>query len=225
VSAAPEPDGKPARVRRRPGRPVDTDPALKRRILDAAFELVKQSPRERVALRAVAERADCDASLVGYYFGSRSGLMAAVAERAAEEFNAQLDFALRDGEVVERIRAVVDEPVNALAREHYLAQLFVDELIIHGDPGTDAVLQRMSAPFHARLREFIAEGRRTGELRDVDPDLLLYALAILPLLYHFLSPVYHRAFGETGVTRDSREFTDGLLDILLRGVLNHPATD
>jgi AcrR family transcriptional regulator len=218
MSAASDDPGK--RARRRPGRPADADPALKRRILDAAFELLQRSPRERVSLRAVAERAECDASLVGYYFGSRSGLMAAVAEQAAEAFNAQLDLALRtSGPVAERIRAVVNEPVNALAGQHYLAQLFVDELIIHGDDATDAVLHRMSAPFHEQLTDLIAEGQRSGELRDVDPETLLYAMAILPLLYHFLSPAYHRAFGETGVTRDPREFTANLFDILLRGML------
>lgn len=223
-SASESSPGRPSR--RRPGRPADADPALRRRILDAAFELLQQAPRERVALRAVAERAECDASLVGYYFGSRSGLMAAVAERAIEQFNAQLDLAHRaEGSVADRIRAVVNEPVRALAGEQYLAQLWVDELIIHGDAATDAVLHRMAAPFHQRLTEFIAEGQRSGELRDVDPEVLLYSMAILPLLYHFLSPAYHRTFGETGASRDSAIFTNKLLDILLHGVLNAPSSN
>lgn len=199
---------------------MEKDPELKRAILNAAFELVHAQPGERVSLRAVAERAGCDASLVGYYFGSRSGLMAAVAERAAERFNAQLDLAYRPaGEIADRIASIVREPVRALAGDRYLAQLFVDELIIHGDDGTDAVLHKMAAPFHERLRELIGEGRESGELREVDGDLLLYALAILPLLYHFLAPIYERAFGDTGVTRDPREFTDGLLDLITRGIL------
>jgi AcrR family transcriptional regulator len=199
---------------------VEKDPELKRAILNAAFELMHSQPGERVSLRAVADRAGCDASLVGYYFGSRSGLMAAVAERAAETFNAQLDLAYRDrGSTADRIASIVREPVRALAGDRYLAQLFVDELIIHGDEGTDAVLHKMAAPFHERLRELIAEGRESGELRDLDTDLLTYSLAILPLLYHFLAPIYERAFGDTGVTRDPSEFTDRLLDLLTRGML------
>ena len=208
-----------ARQRAARGRPAAGDSAdLRARLIDAALELISEQPWERISARAVAQRAECDAALVNYYFGSRSGLIVAVAEHAAQRLGSRLELAYgSEGTIEERIMSAVADPIRVLADDPQLAQLFLDELVIHGDETTDPALHALARPYLDRLRDLVEEGTASGELRDVDPEILVYALGALPLLFRITAPLFQRSFGELGVSREPAAFSSALADILLNG--------
>jgi TetR/AcrR family transcriptional regulator len=155
---------------------------------------------------------------VNYYFGSRSGLIVAVAERAAQKLGGRLELAYgSEGTIEERIMSAVADPIRVLADDPQLAQLFLDELVIHGDETSDPALHALARPYLRRLQELVDEGITSGELRDVDPQLRVYALGALPLLFRITAPLFQRSFGELGVTREPAAFSAALADILLNG--------
>jgi TetR/AcrR family transcriptional regulator len=213
-----------ARNRATRGRPSGTDNTdLRARLINAALELIAEQPWERVSARAVAQRAECDPALVNYYFGSRSGLIVAVAEHAAQRLGGRLELAYSDeGTIEERIKSAVEDPIRVLADDPQLAQLFLDELVIHGDENSDPALHELARPYLDRLQHLVDEGIASGELRNVDRQLLVYALGALPLLFRITAPLFQRSFGELGLNRQPAAFSAALADILLNGALRQP---
>jgi AcrR family transcriptional regulator len=102
-----------ARAGRRPGRPASDAPE---RILSAAYEVLRDDGYVGVTTAKVAAASGQNKAMISYYYGSKQGLVAAVARRVSEtltkEVLAELDSATTPGELVtamtEALWAVMD---------------------------------------------------------------------------------------------------------------------
>ncbi|MBN8870928.1 MAG: TetR/AcrR family transcriptional regulator [Solirubrobacterales bacterium] len=85
---------------RGPGRPSS---GARERVLDAAYETLLEEGYAGLTYAKVAVRAGENKSLISYYFGSKQGLVTAVADRIGEQITAAVLAELEDVDTVERI--------------------------------------------------------------------------------------------------------------------------
>jgi AcrR family transcriptional regulator len=93
--------------------PIGLLPPVARTILDAARRLLSDGGYEALTLSAIAEAADEPKASIGYYFGSKDGLVVAIVDALTHEANrALLDAAeaLPIGE--QRLHALIDGEVR-----------------------------------------------------------------------------------------------------------------
>src|SRR6202166_703015 len=82
---------------------------LRRGLIDAALELVKEAGPEGVSVREAARRAGVSPGAPFRHFESRDALMTAVAEEAQRRFRAEIEVALSEvpvGDPLARFRAL-----------------------------------------------------------------------------------------------------------------------
>jgi AcrR family transcriptional regulator len=93
--------------------PIDALPPVARTILDAARRLLAEGGYEALTLSAVAEEADEPKASIGYYFGSKDGLLVALVDSLVHEANrALLDETERLPMGEQRLHALIDGEVR-----------------------------------------------------------------------------------------------------------------
>ncbi|MDI6712494.1 MAG: helix-turn-helix domain-containing protein [Anaerosomatales bacterium] len=149
------------------------------KILEAAAELFARNGYAGTTTRAIAERAGVNEVTLFRRFGSKRGLLEALAERAAKR---QVERAARRvvpaGGARERLLAFAKLEVESAQEDGGLALRLAFEAA--SEPDVAAVL-RSSMPDNLRsLAEYIADRQRAGEVRgDVAPEVLAEALFAL----------------------------------------------
>lgn len=131
--------------------------------LDAAEVVFAESGFHGATTRAIAERAQANAALIHYYFGSKEALYEAVVARRAGAINSERRDRLaalhRDGQLtLEALLSVLLRPTIALGRDPARGGAYYARLLGHAASGTDDRSQRLTgANYDAIARIFIAE--------------------------------------------------------------------
>ncbi|MEV6344821.1 TetR/AcrR family transcriptional regulator [Actinoplanes sp. NPDC051851] len=102
------------------------------RILDAAERLFAERGFSGTSVRAVTEAAGANLAAVGYHFGSKADLMAAVGRRVIEPITAA------QGAALDRLLDGVPEPSVAELVEAFARPLFDDESESGGESGSES---------------------------------------------------------------------------------------
>jgi TetR/AcrR family transcriptional repressor of bet genes len=113
--------GAPARG---PGRPST---GARERILEAALEVMKAEGYAGTTVAKVAARAGESKPLVAYHYGSKQGLVAAVARSVAETITTEVLDSIEGAEGVEAvIRGAANGVEHVLDRDERLARVYFD---------------------------------------------------------------------------------------------------
>ncbi|HSM38104.1 MAG TPA: TetR/AcrR family transcriptional regulator [Candidatus Limnocylindrales bacterium] len=145
--------------------------STRRRLVEAAIEMVATDGWERVTTRQIAARANVNQALINYHFGSKEELL-----------KAALEVALRE-EFAAPVRAMLEAPSfveGAVALLHQLAQMDEAGPLVRysmealAQAPRDEEVRRVMAELLAELRDFLATGivdaQRRGEVSpSVDP--------------------------------------------------------
>lgn len=203
-------------AKRSKGRPAAGDNDVGRdRILAAAEALLKTLPPARVTMSRIAEEAGVDPALVRYYFGDRTRLLMAVANRVtANTSHAGARTLEPQAALIEHIRKTL-----ALVRSApFMHRLMVEELNASGTEETRGRTRAMNADLVEFYRELLdADGGQT--LRPVDP--LFLHLIILGASDFFVSadPVITPLLpADTDKDDLTARFNTFLVDVLLNGL-------
>lgn len=203
-------------AKRSKGRPVTGDNDVGRdRILAAAEALLKTLPPARVTMSRIAEEAGVDPALVRYYFGDRTRLLMAVANRVTVNTSHAGARTLEpQAALIEHIRKTL-----ALVRSApFMHRLMVEELNSSGTEETRQRTREMNADLVEFYRELLdADGGQT--LRPVDP--LFLHLIILGASDFFVSadPVITPLLPvDTDKDDLTARFNTFLVDVLLNGL-------
>lgn len=109
---------------RGPGRPST---GARERVLDAAFETLLEEGYAGLTYAKVAVRAGENKSLISYYFGSKHGLVTAVADRIGEQITAEVLAELENVDTVEKIAgAMIAGLWKVMDADTRVARLFFD---------------------------------------------------------------------------------------------------
>lgn len=206
----------PVRTKRSKGRPVTGDNDVGRdRLLAAAEALLKVLPPARVTISRIAQEASVDPALVRYYFGDRTRLLLAVADRVTAKASHTAPRTLApQAALIEHIRKTL-----ALVRSApFMHRLMIEELTDTGTEDTRARAREMNVDLVAFYQELLAEdGGAT--LRPVDP--LLLHLVILGTCDFFVSasPLINQLTpADTDRDELAVRFNTFLVDLLLNGL-------
>jgi AcrR family transcriptional regulator len=163
------PEAKPARG---PGRPPSDAPE---KILDAAFEVLKRDGYAGLTTAKVAAASGQNKALISYYYGSKQGLVAAVARRVSETLTGEVLGGLGEpatlGELVdalsEGVWRVMDRDVGLLRVYFDLASQSVVE------PQVGEIMAEMKEGYRAILRELMRDLEDGPPARDLDGFAIL----------------------------------------------------
>jgi AcrR family transcriptional regulator len=162
VSATAEP-----RVARGPGRPASDAPE---RILDAALEVLKRDGYAGLTTAKVAAASGQNKALISYYFGSKSGLVAAVARRVSETITTEVLHGLgnpRDAATL--ARGLADGVQRVLDRDEGIQRVYFDlasQSVV--DPEVGEILAEMKQGHRAILRELLRGLEPAPAADDID---------------------------------------------------------
>lgn len=178
-------DGKPATMARKRGRPPagNTDDA-RNDLLDAAETLFADFGYAATPLRQVAERAGVNPAMVHYYFGSKSGLLKAVLDRAlaplAQALSGMQDAAETD---ITRVARMLFEMAS---RHPAMPRLIVREVMLSGGATQQLFIEHYAPRLGGALPGLIRRAQAQGLVSEsLDPGvgtLMLISLCMFPFV-------------------------------------------
>jgi len=168
------PAAKPKRERKRLQTP---NPEVRRRLMDAAADLIREGGWNAVRIEDITERAALSVGTFYLYFEGKSDLF----------LNLVLDYTQRLRDRIGAAREEGDGPVAARLSRGFDAYL---DFVLENEPGfvhyvqESGVLQTTDGPLShwafrqhaADLRPYIEDGIRNGDIRNTDPTLLSQAM-------------------------------------------------
>lgn len=146
-------------------------------LLDAASALMIEEGTFDVSLHQIAKKAGLTAPLVKYYFGSKDGLLVALAQRDTEKSLAQLsDLVSLPVDPASKLRFHITGIIRTYAKHPYLNGLL--DVLLRDDHSEGARAMRASfvKPLIDAQRQIIEEGVRAGQFAPVDPRFVYFLI-------------------------------------------------
>jgi AcrR family transcriptional regulator len=143
-------------ARPRPGRPSS---GARERILAAGLEVLKSDGYAGLTTAKVAARAGQNKALIGYHYGSKQGLVAAVAREVTEQITAEVVGGLGEPRTAaELVEGLVAGIWGVIERDERMGRVYFD-LASHSvvEPPVREMLSEMKANFRATLRELLGQ--------------------------------------------------------------------
>lgn len=143
---------------------------VRRRILDAAFDLMGHDGVGATRIEAIATRADISQATFFNYFPSKGALVDAMLERLLDDVDEALAAAC-DAAAGERLRLVFSRSVELKVRQRNLMRELIAEA--SRSPADDGPMARLRSMF----ADLVMAGRSAGEFRaDRAPEVLTDAV-------------------------------------------------
>jgi AcrR family transcriptional regulator len=203
----------------RPPEPPRGAGATAERLLQAAHELLYEREGALFTVSEVCGRADANVAMVKYCFGNKDGLLLALVTRITGGFRADFEtLAAADLGWREKLERHVAGIVRSYVRYPYINRLLADQLRRADEPGTRALSESFAAPMGAFHRELLAEGRRAGQVRDVDPVLFFFSVVgMCEFIFSARGWLTH-GFGLALDDELVERHTDHVVELVLSGV-------
>jgi AcrR family transcriptional regulator len=167
---APRPE--PARG---PGRPSS---GARERLLEAGLEVLKAEGYAGLTTAKVAARSGDNKALIGYHFGSKQGLVAAVGREVSESITADVLDGLEQTERVEDLmRGVLAGLWRVMDRDERLARLYFDLAAVSVvEPDVRAIMHEMKSSWRTITAELLTGAGDGPPARDAEAASV-YAIA------------------------------------------------
>ncbi len=204
-----------------PGRPAGGNSRNTRDLLlQVARQVLMDSGPQNATIRQIARRADVNPALLHYYFGTKAGLEAAVVAQAREEMRERAFAAAEQpGSVRDRIEAVLRVYLTVLERHPYLARL----LIVRCLGGEVGEIETAFSKQWGLLQSLVSEGIEKGELRALDPALVIGQFASGCVSMVLVEPLVRAVTAGTAQTEGLAESWARVLPgMVLDGLVERP---
>lgn len=158
-----------------PGRPST---GARERILEAALEQLKREGYASMTTAKVAARSGQNKALIGYHFGSKQGLVAAVAREVSVAMTTELLEAIGSPQSMEELAGAAAGGLARIAdRDPGLPRLYFDLASQSiADPEVRAIMAEMRDGFRGVLSELL---RSLGVRRGAAEPAAIYMIACL----------------------------------------------
>jgi AcrR family transcriptional regulator len=191
-----------------PGRPST---GARERIQDAALEVLKADGYAGLTTSKVAARSGENKALIAYHFGSKQGLVAAVAREVSSAITAELLGGIGDPQTAgELARGIVDGLARIMERDEGLARLYFDlasQSIVDQEVGT--IMREMKAGYRRVLAELVVRVSDGPRRADVEAATILFIAGLEGLALEQL------ARGESPELERAREIFVGSVPAVL----------
>jgi TetR/AcrR family transcriptional repressor of bet genes len=150
-----------------PGRPSS---GARERILAATLEVLKRDGYAGLTTAKVAAASGQNKALIGYHFGSKQGLVAAVARQVADEITAEvLEGVGEPASAAELVEGVVAGIWRVIKRDERLGRVYFDfasQSVV--EPEVARIMREMKANFRATLSSLLGTIDDGPAARDRD---------------------------------------------------------
>lgn len=194
---------------------MNTYPATRERLLEAAIELFARSGFRGAAVRQICDRARANPGAISYHFGGKRQLYRAALRRVADRVAVTVGPIGHESASIEELVLIATRAVcHTLLQDDAAMRLILRDLAAGGDAAAEALAPALGTVFQ-RLLERV-EGPGSVANRQRITELLLTAMAP-PYLILGAWPVLERALDLTAGERRV------LLERLLQASLVPPA--
>lgn len=173
-----------------------------------------------VSLHAIARHAGLTAPLVKYHFGSKEGLLLALARRDTARSIEQLqDLVDMDVDPERKLKIHISGIIRTYARYPYLNGLL--SILLRGataGEARDGIRTTFVQPLMDAQRAILEQGAATGRLRSIDPGYA-YATIVGACQFFFVNDS-SRARLEGAAEREVevKAYADALSDMIINGL-------
>ncbi len=156
---------------------VAAEEGVRQRLLEAAIELFARKGYAATSVQEIVAACGVTKPVLYYYFGSKEGLFAEIMQEALRLFEAAIAGALSgEGSVRGRITRLLDAVFALILDNLELTRL---AHALYFGPRQDGPVFDLEV-FHERLqsivRDLVAQGQASGELRSGEPEMVAMAL-------------------------------------------------
>jgi AcrR family transcriptional regulator len=195
------------------------DRSGREQLLDAAAAVMTEAESVHVPLSAIARKAGVTAPLVTYHFGTKDGLMLALARRDTERALAQLRQLLQmELSPAETLRIHISGIIRNYSRRPYLNQLLNVLLREESSAGAREIKSAFVEPLAAAQRAILERGVAAGCFRPVDPRLA-YFVIVGACRDIFTNKITVKAvLGSEADEEAIRRYTELVIELLFNGL-------
>jgi TetR/AcrR family transcriptional regulator len=166
--------------------------ATREKLLAATHELLRERVGGPVSVNEICERAGANVAMVKYCFGSKDAMIAALIGRIVAGFVRELAaLDARRLSASDKLRIHVAEIVRNYVRYPYLNRLLSTQLSAAGTKGVAGLSRDFAIPARDWYRRLLADGRKSGEFRVVDPTLFFFTVIGLAEFFFTAQPLLH----------------------------------
>lgn len=191
----------------------------KQKILETAKKLFSARGYNGVSVRDISADADVNVGAVSYYFGGKENLYHEVIGSGFDEVREAVAGILNDDAPLrERLELVFEEFLEFLLKEDSVSRIVFSELALGGGKLPESVERNFMKVF-AAIHSIISEAVGRGELRRVDPTLVIVSFASFPAYLFFARPIVESIRGEKGYSKAFiKKAAKHHVDVLLNGL-------
>ena len=154
-------------AQRRPGRPASDAPE---RILEAAYEVLKRDGYAGLTTAKVAAASGHNKALIAYYFGSKQGLVSAVAKHVSAALTDEILGEMGEPRsAIELVERLADGTWRAMDRDEGLQRVYFDlasQSVVDAKVG--AIMLEMKEGHRAVLRQLLRDLPDGPPARELD---------------------------------------------------------
>lgn len=202
--------------------PVEDERVTRAQLLEAASAVMIEQGTPDVSLQAIAGKAGVTAPLVKYYFGSKDGLLLALAQRdtgrALEQVHELMGM---DLDPRERLRLHIVAIVRTYALHPYLNGLLNLLLKDEKTASAQAIRGSFIVPLTSAQARMLRQGARAGVFRSIDTSMF-YFMVVGACQYIFSTrvAVNHLLNGAPVDEKMTRAYADAVVDFVFNGILS-----
>jgi TetR/AcrR family transcriptional regulator len=190
-------------------------------ILAAGVRLFAEQGFDGVSMRGVAEAAGVSKANIYHHFNSKEALYLAILQSSAAE-TAQLVENLADGadHFDKRLKEFSKAYLHHLFDRRLHSRLLLREALSGDEQKSKKIADQVVGNIFRRMISILRAGQQGGVLReDLDPALCAFLLMGANAFF-FQAQGILKHFPEAGFAHEGARFSDGMVDVLLNGMLN-----
>jgi len=190
-------------------------------ILAAGVRLFAEKGFDGVSMRGVAQAAGVSKANIYHHFSSKEALYLAILQSSAAE-TAELVENLADGRGCfdERLKEFSKAYQRHLFDRRLSSRLLLREALSGDEQKNKKIADQVVGNVFRRMISILHAGQESGVLReDLDPTLCAFLL-FGGNVFFFQAQNILKHFPEAGFAREGDCFSDGMVDVLLNGMLN-----
>ena len=164
-------------------------------IITVAKKMFSAQGFSATSVRAIAQEAGINLSMISYYFGGKEGLLEAIIRQNIEEMRLRLDGLLQNNTIspVEKLSAYVNTSLEKQWEKRIFIQLMNKEQHISSNKSLNQLLCEFKEFRYRQFAELINQGQKTGDFRsDVNVPLLHATLEGVSTYLHQSGDFYYK---------------------------------
>jgi len=193
--------------------PSELDERTRNRLLRAAVQVFDRKGYAAASVREIVEAAGVTKPALYYHFGSKEGMLLAILQEGAREFEAAVDRAVnRPGSARDRVLALAEDLYGLFAKNVPVVR--VSHSVFHGPANTAPMFDftRFDRSLVGGLKQIVEAGQAAGELRPALPEDV--AMAVFGVIGASVARQLHPELEPVGVETLRR-----VIDLVFEGVL------